>query len=50
MHPSVIVGQLQNRGEIGWDSHRELLTKIRDNVTDTALTDGWGNVVAVEPV
>lgn len=50
MHPSVIVGQLQNRGEIGWDSHRELLTKIRDNVMDTALTDGWGHIVAVEPV
>jgi HTH-type transcriptional regulator / antitoxin HigA len=50
MHPSVIVGQLQNRGEIGWDSLCELLTKIRDNVIDTALTDGWGHIVAVEPV
>ena len=49
MHPSVIVGQLQNRGEIGWDSHRVLLTKIRDNVVDTALTDGWGRVVSIDP-
>lgn len=48
MHPSVIVGQLQYRGEIGWDSHRDLLTKIRDNVIDTALTDGWGRIVAVD--
>jgi HTH-type transcriptional regulator / antitoxin HigA len=49
MHPSIIVGQLQNRGEIGWDSHRDLLTKIRGNVLDTALTDGWGHTVATEP-
>jgi HTH-type transcriptional regulator/antitoxin HigA len=45
MHPGIIVGQLQNRGEIGWKSHRELLVKIRDIVTATALTDGWGHVV-----
>lgn len=50
MHPSVIVGQLQKRGEIGWDAHRELLTKIRDTVVDTALTDGWGHTVTVDPV
>jgi HTH-type transcriptional regulator/antitoxin HigA len=45
MHPGIIVGQLQNRGEIGWDSQRELLVKIRDIVTETAITDGWGQTI-----
>lgn len=43
MHPGIIVGQLQNRGEVGWDAHRTALVKIRDLVTETALTDGWGS-------
>jgi HTH-type transcriptional regulator/antitoxin HigA len=42
MHPSIVVGQLQARGEIGWQSHRPLLSKIRDIILGTALTDGWG--------
>jgi HTH-type transcriptional regulator / antitoxin HigA len=45
MHPGIIVGQLQNRGEIGWDSQRELLVKIREIVTETAITDGWGQTI-----
>jgi HTH-type transcriptional regulator/antitoxin HigA len=45
MHPGVIVGQLQIRGEIGWGSQRELLAKIRDVVTETAITDGWGQTI-----
>ena len=45
MHPGIIVGQLQNRGEIGWGSQRELLVKIRDIVTETAITDGWGQTI-----
>jgi HTH-type transcriptional regulator / antitoxin HigA len=48
MHPGVIVGQLQNRGEVGWNALRETLAKVRDLVTDTALTDGWGHVVELE--
>ena len=48
MHPGVIVGQLQNRGEVGWQSHRELLVKIRDIVTETALTDGWGQTIGAD--
>ena len=42
MHPGIIVGQLQYRGELRYSAHRELLVKIRSLVTDTALTDGWG--------
>lgn len=48
MHPGVIVGQLQNRGEIGWHALRDTLVKVRDLVTQTALTDGWGNIVGHE--
>lgn len=42
IHPGVIVGQLQHRGEIGYSANREMLAKIRNIVSDTALTDGWG--------
>lgn len=46
MHPGIIVGQLQHRGEIGYSAHRDLLAKIRTIVTDTALTDGWGRTIS----
>jgi HTH-type transcriptional regulator/antitoxin HigA len=41
IHPGIIVGQLQHRGEISYAAHRKLLTKIRDLVTQFAFTDGW---------
>jgi HTH-type transcriptional regulator / antitoxin HigA len=46
IHPGIIVGQLQHRGEIGYRSNREQLVKIRDFVTSTALTDGWGHEIS----
>jgi HTH-type transcriptional regulator/antitoxin HigA len=46
IHPGIIVGQLQHRGELGYRAHRELLVKIRDVITGTALTDGWGHVIS----
>jgi len=46
IHPGVIVGQLQYRGEIGYNSHREMLVKVRDAVISTALTDGWGKTLS----
>jgi len=46
IHPGVIVGQLQHRGEIGYHAHREMLVKIRDVVVATALTDGWGKTLS----
>jgi HTH-type transcriptional regulator/antitoxin HigA len=42
MHPGIIVGQLQHRGELGYSSHRDFLVKVRALITETAVTDGWG--------
>jgi HTH-type transcriptional regulator/antitoxin HigA len=43
VHPGLVVGQLQHRGIIDWSHNREMLTKVREMVTQSALTDGWGN-------
>lgn len=45
IHPGIIVGQLQHRGEISYAAHRKLMTKVRDLVTKFALTDGWGQPI-----
>jgi HTH-type transcriptional regulator / antitoxin HigA len=42
VHPGIIVGQLQYRGEIKYSQARDMLVKIRDSVTQSAVTDGWG--------
>jgi HTH-type transcriptional regulator/antitoxin HigA len=42
IHPGVIVGQLQHRGEVGWNATHGVLAKVRAFVTSTALTDGYG--------
>jgi HTH-type transcriptional regulator/antitoxin HigA len=47
MHPGIIVGQLQHRGEIGFHANREMLAKIRHVITPAAVTDGWG--VTIDP-
>ena len=47
IHPGIIVGQLQYRGEIGYSANREMLVKIRDIVANSALTDGWGRSIAI---
>ena len=47
VHPGIIVGQLQYRGEIGYSHSREMLVKVRDILTETALTDGWGSAPAI---
>jgi len=46
IHPSIIVGQLQHRGELGWDGGRGLLTDVRQYIIDSALTDGWGKSIS----
>jgi HTH-type transcriptional regulator/antitoxin HigA len=46
IHPGIIVGQLQHRGEIGFNSHREMLPKIRKYIACTAMTDGWGHNIS----
>jgi HTH-type transcriptional regulator/antitoxin HigA len=46
IHPGIVVGQLQHRGEISYSTNREMLVKIRTDVIETALTDGWGNIIS----
>lgn len=46
MHPGIIVGQLQHRGELRYSSHRSFLAKVRKYVIETALTDGWGRSIS----
>ncbi len=43
VHPGVVVGQLQRRGEIEYRHNREMLEKVRTVVISSALTDGYGN-------
>jgi HTH-type transcriptional regulator/antitoxin HigA len=47
VHPGIVVGQLQFRGEIPWSSFRAMLCKVRNIVVPSALTDGWGQTVAI---
>ncbi len=42
VHPIIVVGQLQYRKEISYAHNREMLIKVRNIITDSALTDGWG--------
>lgn len=45
IHPGLVVGQLQHRGELDWTHSREMLERVRDHIAGTALTDGWGHAV-----
>jgi HTH-type transcriptional regulator / antitoxin HigA len=45
IHPGIVSGQLQFHKEIGWYANREMLAKVRDHITSTAITDGWGKTV-----
>lgn len=42
LHPGLVVGQLHYRGALSWAQHRVLLERIRQHVTASAMTDGWG--------
>ena len=44
IHPGIVAGQLQYRGEIEYRYNREMLVGVRDIITETAFTDGWGHV------
>jgi HTH-type transcriptional regulator / antitoxin HigA len=50
IHPGIIVGQLQYKKELGYSALRDLLAKVRDSVTGTALTDGWNQIIAPSSV
>jgi HTH-type transcriptional regulator/antitoxin HigA len=41
VHPGIVVGQLQHRGEIPFAHSREMLEKVRETITSAVLTDGW---------
>jgi HTH-type transcriptional regulator / antitoxin HigA len=47
IHPGIVVGQLQHRGVIPYSHSREMLAKIRDIVTEAALTDGFGSALSI---
>ena len=49
VHPGILIGQLQHRSEIGYSANREMLVKVRDIITEAALTDGWGNALPASP-
>ena len=47
VHPGIVVGQLQHRGEITYAQHRRMLSPVRQAITQVALTDGWGHIAPV---
>jgi HTH-type transcriptional regulator/antitoxin HigA len=48
VHPGIVNGQLQHLREIPWSANREMHEKIRGLVTATAITDGYGKMVAMK--
>lgn len=45
VHPALVIGQLQHKGAIHWSHSREFLVKVREIITGSALTDGWGQIL-----
>ncbi len=46
-HPGIVVGQLHFRRRIPYSHFRSMLVRVRDIVTATALTDGWGTTMSL---
>jgi HTH-type transcriptional regulator/antitoxin HigA len=44
VHPGIVIGQLQHRELIPWSAYSRLKAKIRDVITQTAMTDGFGRL------
>ncbi|MBM3476717.1 MAG: HigA family addiction module antidote protein [Armatimonadetes bacterium] len=44
VHPGIVVGQLQHRGEVPWSHFRSALQKVRQVVLQSAMADGWGRM------
>jgi len=44
VHPGLVVGRLQFRDEVPYTHFHRYLVKVREIITQTALTDGWGAV------
>lgn len=51
VHPGILVGQLQHRGrELGgldYSHSRDMLTKVRPLIVNSALTDGYGQLISI---
>lgn len=45
VHPGIVVGHLQYRQEVPWQSFRQILEKISNIIIPSALTDGWGQTI-----
>lgn len=45
IHPSIIIGQLKNRGEIKHSQHNKPIVTIREVIVNVAVTDGWGKSI-----
>jgi len=47
VHPGIVVGQLQGRKPplLPYSHHREMLEKVKPIVTETIITDGFGNTI-----
>lgn len=46
IHPGIVVGQLQHRNLVHWSVGRKYLVKVREFITLSALTDGYGQIVS----
>jgi HTH-type transcriptional regulator/antitoxin HigA len=44
VHPGLVVGRLHFRDEVPYTHFHRYLVKVREIITQTALTDGWGAV------
>lgn len=42
VHPGIVVGQLQHRGQLPWSAFSRLRAKVRSTLIETAYTDGFG--------
>jgi len=46
VHPAIVLGQLHHKGQVAWGQHsRDFTVKVRDLITQAALTDGWGQTL-----
>lgn len=48
VHPGLVVGQLQFREEVPYTHFHKYLVKVREIITQVALTDGWGTVPPIQ--
>ncbi len=47
IHPGIVVGQLQHRGQIKYGTFQDLLVPVRDVVAKESITDGWNRTLNI---